>query len=32
MWGGEGGVEQWDVMGGEGIRVGKMVTYNVGGT
>ena len=30
--GGEGGVEQGDVMGGEGIRVGKMVTYNVGGT
>ena len=31
MWG-EGGVGQGDVMGGKGIRVGKMVTYNVGGT
>ena len=27
-----GGVGQGDVIGGEGIRVGKMVTYNVGGT
>ena len=30
--GGEGGVGQGDVIGGKGIRVGKMVTYNVGGT
>ena len=30
--GGEGGVGQGGVMGGEGIRVGKMFTYNVGGT
>ena len=28
----EGGVGQGDVIGGKGIRVGKMVTYNVGGT
>ena len=30
--GGEGGVGQGDVIGGKGIGVGKMVTYNVGGT
>ena len=32
MWGGEGGVGQGDVIGGKEIWVGKMVTYNVGGT
>ena len=31
MWG-EGGVGQGDVIEGKGNRVGKMVTYNVGGT
>ena len=32
MCGGEGGVGQGVVIGGKGKRVGKMVTYNVGGT